>query len=186
MITVIYLIAAIVILVAFYLALSTYLKLRGTRVVTCPETSEPVAVEVDATRATLTAVLGKPSFRLTDCSRWPERQNCGQECLSQIEAAPENCLARAILTKWYQEKTCVLCNKPLGEIDWLEHKPALMSPEQKTVEWHDVRAEKLPEVLSTHLPVCWNCHIAETFRREFPELVVDRPWKSRVNGSMNH
>jgi hypothetical protein len=80
----------------------------------------------------------------------------------------------------------VLCGKPLEEIDWLEHKPALMSPEQKTVEWHEVRAEKLPEVLSTHLPVCWNCHIAETFRREFPELVVDRPWKSRVNGSMNH
>jgi len=26
------------------------------------------------------------------------------------------------------------------------------------------------------LKSCWNCHIAETFRRRFPDLVVDRPW----------
>jgi hypothetical protein len=25
------------------------------------------------------------------------------------------------------------------------------------------------------LPVCWNCHIAQTFRRVHPELVVVRP-----------
>ena len=32
--------------------------------------------------------------------------------------------------------------------------------------------------MGTHLPVCWNCHIAESFRREHPELVVDRPASS--------
>ena len=35
--------------------------------------------------------------------------------------------------------------------------------------------EKLQEVLATHWPVCWNCHVAETFRREHPELVAHRP-----------
>jgi hypothetical protein len=30
------------------------------------------------------------------------------------------------------------------------------------------------ETMQTHLPVCWNCHIAQEFRREHSELVVDR------------
>jgi hypothetical protein len=42
------------------------------------------------------------------------------------------------------------------------------------VQWSEIPAEKLQEVMRTHQPVCWNCHIAETFRREHPELVVDR------------
>jgi hypothetical protein len=32
----------------------------------------------------------------------------------------------------------------------------------------------LLDVFSTHRPVCWNCHVTETFRRLHPELVVDR------------
>ena len=35
--------------------------------------------------------------------------------------------------------------------------------------------EQLPEIFATHQPVCWNCHIAESFRRLHPELVTDRP-----------
>jgi hypothetical protein len=35
-------------------------------------------------------------------------------------------------------------------------------------------------VLSTHLPVCWDCHIARRFRREHPALVVDRPRRSQA------
>jgi hypothetical protein len=50
-----------------------------------------------------------------------------------------------------------------------------MSPEGRTFGWGEVPAERLPEVLGTHLPVCWNCHIAETFRRQHAELVIDRP-----------
>jgi hypothetical protein len=40
---------------------------------------------------------------------------------------------------------------------------------------NEIPAEELQEVLGTHWPVCWNCHTAQTFRRERPELVVDRP-----------
>lgn len=175
--TVIYLLAALGGLAIVSLLLSKYLRFRGARLVTCPQTNEPAGVEVDASRAALTAVLGKPDFHLTACSHWPERQGCGQECLKQIEAAPDGCLVRAILTKWYDGKRCVLCGKGLGDIDWLEHKPALMNTGRRTFEWREIRAERVPEVLSTHLPVCWNCHIAETFRRQYPELVVDRPRK---------
>jgi hypothetical protein len=52
---------------------------------------------------------------------------------------------------------------------------ALVDKDLKTVQWNDIPADKLQQVLSTHWPVCWNCHIAESFRREHPELVVDRP-----------
>lgn len=88
-------------------------------------------------------------------------------------------MVRRILSKWYGGKFCVHCGRDLSEIDWLEHKPALMSPECRTVELRQVAAERLPEVLKTHCPVCWNCHIAETFRRMYPDLVVNRPWTGR-------
>jgi hypothetical protein len=175
---------AIVLIGVLYVALKAiggaYLRFRGARVITCPETEKPAGVKVDVKFAALTAPFGKSRLRLNDCSRWPERRDCGQECLKQIESAPEECLVRNILTKWYHEKMCVLCHKPLGEINWLEHKPALMNADRRSVEWHEIRPEKLYDVLATHMPICWNCHIAETFRRECPELVVDRPWRNQT------
>jgi hypothetical protein len=184
MITALYLIAlclsAGVVVLGLYLVLrpvaGAYLKFRGTRLITCPETKAPAAVEVDAKHAAATAFLGQPALRLQDCSRWPERRDCDQACLKQIEAAPADCLVRTILTRWYEGKVCVLCRKPFGDIAWSLHKPALMNAERQTVEWHEVRPEQVPQVLATHLPVCWDCHIVETFRRLHPELVVERPW----------
>jgi hypothetical protein len=175
-----YLVAAVLIVAIFLVVWSralAYSKFRGVRLVTCPETAKPAAVDVDATHAALTGLIGKLNLQLKNCSRWPERQGCEQECLVQIEAAPEDCLVRNIFARWYQGKSCVYCRKPLEQMDWAQHKPALMSPEQVTFEWNDIRAEALPEVLTTYLPVCWNCHIAETFRRRYPHLVVERPWK---------
>jgi hypothetical protein len=181
MTTIIWIVSAIVVLsvvLAFVVRfVRTYFALGGRTLVTCPETSEPTGVTVDAAHAAFTALAGGPNLRLKDCNRWPEREGCGQECLAQIEAAPENCLVRTILTKWYDGKKCALCGKPFGEINWLDHKPALMSPERLTTEWSDVPTEQIPKVLASHMPVCWNCHIAETFRHRYPELVVDRPWK---------
>jgi hypothetical protein len=156
-----------------------YLKFRGKRLVSCPETREPAAVEVDAKYAAFTAPIGEEGLRLNHCSRWPESQDCGQQCLGQIVSAPEDCLVRNILTKWYEGRTCAFCGRALSGIDWLGHKPALMSPERVTLERKEIPAEKVPAVLHTHMPVCWDCHIAETFRRRYPALVVDRPWKPR-------
>jgi len=110
---------------------------------------------------------------LSECSRWPEREACGQECLAQIQEAPKACLVWTIINRWYQGQNCVYCHKPFGEIHWHEHPPALLNKERKTVQWNEIPAEKLQEALETHRPVCWNCHIAQTFRREHPELVVD-------------
>ena len=151
-----------------------YLKYRGDRVITCPENRRPAGVVVDTRHVLLTTLEGKPDLRLKSCSRWPEHRDCGQECLRQIEAAPEDCLVRHILTQWYQGKTCALCGNPIGEIQWADHKPALLNAEHRTVAWRDVPAESVPNVLASHQAVCWNCHIVNRMVGEHGDLVLDR------------
>jgi hypothetical protein len=152
-----------------------YFNLRGLRLVSCPETAKPTAVEIHASRGAVSRSIGQRELRLKSCSRWSERQECGQECLAQIAAAPDGCLVRAILTGWYKNKSCVYCAKPFGELDWFEHKPALMSPKYVSLDWTEIAPEQLEDVLATHKPVCASCHVAETFRRLYPDLFIDRP-----------
>src|SRR5690242_20605091 len=156
-------------------ALRTYLRVRGKRLVSCPETHKPAAVRAAAGKVALEATVGNQQLRLSECSSWPEREACGQECLAQIQEAPKACLVWTIINRWYQGQKCVYCHKPFEEIHWHDHPPALLDSECRTVEWNKIPAEKLQEMLVTHWPVCWSCHMTETFRREHPELVVDRP-----------
>ncbi len=157
-------------------SLRAYFRARGKRLVTCPETHCAAAVELDARGAGLKAVRGGTYLCLKDCSRWPERQHCDQECLTQVENLGQGCLVRNVVAGWYKGKVCVYCRKPVDNVaDWTGHMPALLTPDSKTVGWDEVPPEKLPEIFATCQPVCWSCHIAETFRREHPELVTDRP-----------
>lgn len=155
--------------------IGSYLLFRGRRLIACPENQQPAAVDVDAARAAVTAAFGERRLQLRDCSRWPEMEGCGQECLSQIEAAPADCLVRTMVERWYADANCVMCGKPLGPVDWYAHKPALMTPDQRTLPWTEVPAETLPEVLATHHPVCWDCHVIESVVREEPDRIVVRP-----------
>lgn len=156
-------------------AIRAYQTFRGKRIVSCPETHHAAAVRVAAGKAASRAVVGDVELSLCECSRWPERKDCPQDCLKQIEEAPKACLVKTIINRWYQGQECVYCHKPFGEIHWHDHPPALLDNDRKPVPWNEVPAEKLQEVLGTHRPVCWSCHITETFRREHPERVVDRP-----------
>ena len=65
-----------------------YFRFRGARLVACPETHSPALVHVDARSTGMQAIWDKRCLRLSECSRWPGRVGCGQECLSQIEARP--------------------------------------------------------------------------------------------------
>ena len=70
-------------------ALQVYNHYRGGRAVTCPETRQQVAVRFDALYATVAEVTGRPASRLADCTRWPMRADCGQECMPQaLRTAP--------------------------------------------------------------------------------------------------
>lgn len=165
----------LLVLLRLVLAVRSYRRFRGKMLITCPESKTPEAVDVQSGRAALTALVGTPSLRLKDCTRWPERADCGQDCLAQVADHPQDCLVRNIVARWYEGKDCAFCGKSIATIDWLKQRPALLSPDRRTVQWDEVHPERLPEVFATHRPVCWNCHIAESFRREHPERVVDRP-----------
>jgi hypothetical protein len=164
------------------IGLRAYLRYRGERLVTCPETHKAAAVHVNAGKAATTALLGKQEVRLDQCSRWPEKKNCGQECLSQVNADPENCLVWNIVAMWYRGKSCAYCQKPFSQIQWHDRHPALLSPDHVAKQWNEIPAEELPEVFETHLPVCWDCYIAETFRKQNPDRVLDRKWERGAGG----
>jgi hypothetical protein len=155
-------------------AVQTYFTYRGQRLITCPESLTKEVVDVAARKAATWALVGEPVLRLDQCSRWPERHDCGQECLRQVEADPENCLVWNVVSNWYEGRKCVYCHKRFGRLHHFDHAPALLGPDRKTVEWDQVQPEQLPELFSTHKPVCWSCHVTQTFRREYPELVVYR------------
>jgi len=155
-------------------AVRNYLRYRGQRLVTCPETHQAAAVHVNAGKAATTALIGKQEVRLDQCSRWPERRNCGQDCLSQVNADPEHCLVWNIVAAWYKGKSCAYCQKPFEDIHWHDRHPALLSPERVAKQWNEVPPEQLPTIFETYLPVCWNCYIAETYRRQNPDRVLNR------------
>jgi hypothetical protein len=154
---------------------------RGTRLVACPETRRPAAVELDAVRAAL-SLFGdeRGRLRLSNCSRWPEKAGCGQECLAEVERDPQACLVRTIVAGWYRGQSCAFCGKPIPEVTWTEHRPAVLSPDRVTASWKDVKPESLPDIFSTHKPVCWDCHVVQSVVREHPDLVTVRPKREQL------
>jgi hypothetical protein len=157
------------------LSARTWWRLRGPRVITCPDNQRPAGVDVDMRYTLLTGAVGRPHFRLKDCSRWPEKAGCGQMCLMEVEESPQGCLVRHVLEDWYAGKSCSYCGHPFGAIHWHDHKPGLRASDGRFVEWTEVAPEDVPSVLADHRPVCWNCLVAEGFRRRFPDRVVERP-----------
>jgi hypothetical protein len=118
------------------------------RLATCPETEEPVAVEVDPIDAAFQAFL-------------------------KIREIP---LQRGTLAGWHEGMSCALCGKELPVIFGVsgQHKPALLNSDRITFEWADLHVADLPEVLATYQPVCWDCHIVETLYRMHPQLITER------------
>jgi hypothetical protein len=149
-----------------------HLRFRGTRIVPCPECHEPATLELDLARVAFSGAVTRPRLRVKRCSRWPDQAGCGQGCLAQVEAAPEDTLVQAQLLRWYRGKRCVLCGWHFP--DRSEH-PALLGPDKTLRQWYEFPPERLPEALATHRPVCWNCEVVETLKLEHPELIVGRP-----------
>jgi hypothetical protein len=164
---------------AIYLGIRFYVRMSqrfaGERVIVCPETKRQAMVQVDTRHAALTTLAGRTDLRLENCWRWPLREDCGQECLLQLDVAAPDCLVRSVLEKWYRGKECAFCKRPFDEIGFVDHKPALLGADGITLEWNDVPLSSVTDAMSKDLPVCWNCHIAQTFRRDHPDLVVERP-----------
>jgi hypothetical protein len=160
---------------ALLLLLAARRRFAGERVITCPETGGTEVVQVDAGRAASTSLAGQAELRLSACTRWPERRDCGQACLAEIAATPDGCLVRERLESWYTGARCCLCGNWFEQIQWFDRKPGLRSPDGRALSWEDVKAAELPGTLATHRPLCFNCLVAETFRQRFPDRVLDDP-----------
>ena len=55
---------------------------RGVHVV-CPETGQPLDVNVTTLSSAAWSFRGTGSLRVAICPRWPERQSCDQNCVSR-------------------------------------------------------------------------------------------------------
>ena len=167
-------IGIVYLVVRFEMAARQMWNYRGRMLVTCPETRKTAAVKIATPLAGLKAFFGRHELQLSDCSRWPERADCGQDCICQVEDDPESHRVWTIASKWYTGKKCAYCRKPLEALSHMDRPPALRDPDGRTIEWDELPKEMLPDALAKCQPVCWSCHVAETFRRIHPELVVER------------
>jgi hypothetical protein len=152
------------------LSLQNYYQNRGRNSVSCPETGRPADVEVDRNYAFWMALRGQEHSRLQSCSRWPEKGDCGQECLAQLDASPEN--IERLLTTWYAGKSCALCARNLTPADWQRSRLALLDGNQKLHELRGITLEALAMTLDTMRPLCWNCHQEERARQAVPARVL--------------
>lgn len=57
---------------------------KGRRTVICPETNQSTLIELHAGHAALMHIIGDRPRRIQACTRWPERQGCGRNCLSTL------------------------------------------------------------------------------------------------------
>jgi len=145
------------------LSLQNYYANRGRQPVKCPDSGQPADVTVDRKFAFWAALRGQEHSRLESCSRWPEKGDCGQECLAQLEASPEN--IRSLLTKWYEGKSCALCARSLAPSDWQRSRLAVLNREQKLFELRQMTLENLASALENMSPLCWTCHQQERARQ---------------------
>lgn len=86
--TLLVLIGAVVLLGIFYVLLPrfifTYQRFRRKRVLRCPESGMLVEVDMDPRFAALTSPFGKPLLRVKNCTLWPRKKDCEQECLHDV------------------------------------------------------------------------------------------------------
>jgi hypothetical protein len=132
-----------------------YRRFRGVRMVVCPETISAETVTLAAGHAAWSSVTSSTDLQLASCSRWP--RDCSQKCLEQVESSPEGCLVRERLKNWWEESACARCGTPIGRLSWFRPRPGLLGPGRTVRRWRELTPETLPEMLTTHRPLCAAC-----------------------------
>jgi len=157
--------AALVTGLPLALSLQAYFQNRGRQAAICPENGEPVNIEVDRKYAFWTAYRGQEHTRLKSCTRWPEKGDCGQECLAQLNPSPEN--VERLMMNWYRGKSCAICARAITPPDWRRGRLAWLDSEQKLVELRQVDLKQLQFALKDMRALCWTCHQQERERQAF-------------------
>jgi len=178
-----YLVIALLVIAAAFLtrrllAATHAWKFHGLMLVTCPEDHKPAAVKVATARAAVQEFANRGHLELSDCSRFHGKPTCDQDCLREVEENPDEHRVWNIASKWFEGKVCAFCHKPIEAVSHIDHAPALMRiVDRQTVEWKELPAEQLPDAFAACVPVCWSCHMTESFLRRFPDRAVVRPWR---------
>ena len=156
------------------MALENYYRNRGRQSVVCPDSGQRADVEVDSTFAFMTAWRGQEHTRLQSCSRWPEKGECGQGCLTQLEPTPEN--IERLLSYWYEGKSCAVCARSLSRADWERSRLGLLNDRQQLFELRNIDPYDLQTTIEHMRPLCWICHQEERARQavEYRPLKGDR------------
>jgi hypothetical protein len=133
---------------------------REGRTVDCPETHAPVSVRFNALRAVWTGLAGPPKLRLADCTRWPERADCGQECIPDaVEARPASSLNQVSLNQVSSWRTRRVVHLPVllaGAAAWVLgmawHSQYVFRPRWMTaLGLSDPQTQALARMLAPHL-----------------------------------
>jgi hypothetical protein len=93
-----------------------------------------------------------------------------------VEVKPRHDAATtAQLKQFFQGKQCAGCSRPIPPVHAWEQRPGLRNANtHEAIAWEDIPAADLSTTLESHVPLCSNCVIVETFNRQYPDLVVDR------------
>jgi hypothetical protein len=64
--------------------LPVWRRSRAARQVNCPAIAGAALIRLDPWYAMRGRVAGRDEFRVRDCSQWPARDKCAQQCLDQL------------------------------------------------------------------------------------------------------
>lgn len=119
------------------------------------------------------AVLGAGLFFTLRAFRAADRPQV--EVKPRVKSNPHDAATTAQLKHFFEGKECAACSQPIAPVHTFELRPGLLHAKtHDAIGWDDIPAANLSTTLESHLPICANCIITETFRRQHPELVVDR------------
>jgi hypothetical protein len=132
---------------------------REGRTVNCPETQAPVSVRFNALRAAWSGLAGPPKLRLADCTRWPERADCGQECIPDaVEAKPAPLVNQVLLNhvSWRTRRVVHLPVLLAGAAAWVLgmawHSQYLFRPRwMMALGLSDPQTQALARMLAPHV-----------------------------------
>ena len=82
---------------------------------------------------------------------------------------------RTLVGRWYEDRSCACCGKPIRDVRWADQRPGLRAPNGTFVAWPDVPPETLPELFRTHAAVCWDCLVVLKIVQRDPDGMTLRP-----------
>ncbi|HEY2990498.1 MAG TPA: hypothetical protein VGL11_22470 [Candidatus Binatia bacterium] len=65
-------------------ACDTYRRFSRRLILNCPETNLMARICIDARHAACSSLFGPARLKVSDCTRWPMRKDCAQDCLSRL------------------------------------------------------------------------------------------------------